>query len=198
MEFVVKAGGCKQIIGGVWLFLGHQGSIDATCWWMCQHWPLSPFLFCVFCCFLFFLFQENLQLAPCVELHPRIWAGQAHRKENSCQTMNYCAVTRQVPLQGVDEEAGSVSRITHSRGPSCVFVHTVECRHFLWTLWETRTKSLKSARAEALLLSGRNTGWCRKPIQHKPNKVEDKHPVFANILLCWEEEEKYLRPRPNV
>lgn len=46
----------------------------------------------------FFLFQESLQLALCVELHPRIQAGQAHRKENSCQTMNYCSVTRQVPF----------------------------------------------------------------------------------------------------
>ncbi|TNN60596.1 hypothetical protein EYF80_029197 [Liparis tanakae] len=34
--------------------------------------------------------SENIQLASCVELHPRIQG-----KENSCQTMNYCSVTRQ-------------------------------------------------------------------------------------------------------
>lgn len=76
----------------------------------------------------FFLFQENLQLALCVELHPRIQAGQALRKENSCQTMNYCAVTRQVPFRGVDEEAGSVSRITHSHAVSRVLnAHAFAC-----------------------------------------------------------------------
>lgn len=120
MEFVVKAGGCKQTLGDVCQFLGHRGSIGPICWRMCQRWALGP---------LFFLFQENLQLALCVELHPRIQAGQPHRKENSCQTMNYCAVTRQVPLRGVDEEAGSVSRITHSHAvPRAVLVLTFECR----------------------------------------------------------------------
>lgn len=51
---------------------------------------------------LFLSLQENLQLALCVELHPRIQAGQAQRKENSCQTMNYSV------FWGMDEEAGRI------------------------------------------------------------------------------------------
>lgn len=112
----MKAGEFKQTIGDVCQVLGHRGSIGAICWRMCQRWARSPFIF---------LFQENLQLALCVELHPRIQAGQAHRKENSCQTMNYCAVTRQVPFRGVDEEAGSASGLTHTHS-------SVPCA-FLWT-----------------------------------------------------------------
>lgn len=180
MECVIKAGVCKQTLGDINQFLGHRGSIGCISWRMCQHWALSPPFF--------FLFQENLQLALCVELHPRIQAGQPHRKENSCQTMNYCAVTRQVSLRGVDEEAGSVSRITHTHTPSLVR----SCAH-IWmqmlvnfTCGEARTKS----KAEALLLSGQNTCWCRKPTQHKPTRVEDKHPVFTNTLQSWEEEGK--------
>lgn len=49
-----------------------------------------------------------------------------------------------------------------------------------FTCGEARAKS----QAEALLLSGRSGGWCRKPVEHKPTEVEDKHPVFANTLLC--------------
>jgi len=65
-----------------------------------------PFLF-------FFCLQENIQLASCVELHPRIQG-----KENSCQTMNYCSVTRQVPSWGEDEETCQESHI-------CIHTHTL-------------------------------------------------------------------------
>ena len=63
----------------------------------CVSTGLMAFFVCVCVC-VCVCAQENLQLALCVELHPRIQAGQAHRKENSCQTMNYCSVTRQVPF----------------------------------------------------------------------------------------------------
>lgn len=105
----------------------------------------------------FFLFQENLQLALCVELHPRIQAGQALRKENSCQTMNYCAVTRKVPFRGVDEEAGSVSRITHSHA---VLMHT---RLYADASEVTHGEAKTKSQAEPLLLSERNTCLCSKP-----------------------------------
>lgn len=47
MEFVVKAGGCKQTLGDVCQFLGHRGSIGPICWRMCQRWALGPLFFFV-------------------------------------------------------------------------------------------------------------------------------------------------------
>lgn len=101
MEFVVKAGGWKQTIRGVGLFLGHQGSIDATCWWMCQHWPLSPFLFCVFCCifwgvFLFSFFVSGKSPAgPVCGITPQdpSRAGSQKRKQLSDNELLCCDQT---------------------------------------------------------------------------------------------------------
>lgn len=69
-----------------------------VCWFQVQRYLLvdvsslgaRPFFFSL----SLFFFKENLQLAVCTELQPKIQAWQALRKENSCQTMNYCSGTR--------------------------------------------------------------------------------------------------------
>lgn len=143
----------------------------------------------------FFLFQENLQLALCVELHPRIQAGQALRKENSCQTMNYCAVTRQVPFWGVDEEAGSVSRITHSHAVSRVLMHTrLNADACEFTHGEAKT-NLEPNRFNYL-----DGTLARVVSQHNinPVKVKHKHPMFATTVQPWEEVEENLSLSQNA
>lgn len=70
-----------------------------------------------------------------------------------------------------------VCQESHTHTPSlvlflCTRLNADACELYMWT----------KSQVEALLLSGRNTCWCRKPTQHKPTKVEDKHPVFTNTL----------------
>lgn len=127
-----------------WLGYSPVGPIS---WWMRHHRASGPF---VVLGFFLFLGQEYGQLAPCVELQRRIQAERAHRKENSCQTMNYCSVTRRVSFWGVDQEVGSVSRITHRCTHAYIYMH------FGWTcVWaHTCTHGITKSRVSPLLASG--------------------------------------------
>lgn len=127
-----------------WLGYSPVGPIS---WWMRHHRASGPF---VVLGFFLFLGQDYGQLAPCVELQCRIQAERAHRKENSCQTMNYCSVTRRVSFWGVDQEVGSVSRITRRCAHAYIYMH------FGWTcVWaHTCTHGITKSRVSPLLASG--------------------------------------------
>lgn len=173
-------------------FLYHRCSICGI------HWPNLSALGCQASFFWggggsHFLFQENLQLALCVELHPRIQTGQTQRKKKTAvKTMNYCAVTRQVPLRGLDEEAGSVSRIP--RGPSCIFVHTFECKH-LWTLVVVKQKlkfKLKHFHCLDRTVTGVISQYNINPLRLKTNTLR------SLTLVRREKKENNLRHHPNA
>lgn len=168
MEFVVKAGGCKQTLGDVCQFLGHRGSIGPICWRMCQRWALGP---------LFFFCFRKISSWPCV------WNYTPGSKQGS-HTEKKTAVRQWITVLWPDKclceewmRKLGVCQESHTHTPSlvlflCSRLNADACELYMWT----------KSQVEALLLSGRNTCWCRKPTQHKPTKVEDKHPVFTNTL----------------
>lgn len=77
--------------------------------------------------FFLFFFSGKPPAGPVCGITPQDPSRAGSQKRNSCQTMNYCSVTRQVRFWGVDEEAGSTSRIAHTRSHThsltCIYIH---------------------------------------------------------------------------
>lgn len=77
--------------------------------------------------FFSFFFSGKPPAGPVCGITPQDPSRAGSQKRNSCQTMNYCSVTRQVRFWGVDEEAGSTSRIAHTRSHThsltCIYIH---------------------------------------------------------------------------